>query len=50
MIYLCLPVFQVALEVYGTRERILFDLDDLPVFTCVSGGPGGVWDLGTDPL
>ena len=28
MIYLCLPVFQVALEVFGTRERILFDLDD----------------------
>ena len=28
MIYLCLPVFQVAVEVFGTRERILFDLDD----------------------
>ena len=33
MIYLCFTcVFQVALEVYGTWERILFDLDDLPVF------------------
>ena len=50
MIYPCLPVFQVAVEVFGTQERILFDLDDLPVFTCVSGGRGGVWDTGADPV
>ena len=42
MIYLCLPLFQVALEV--------FDLDDLPVFTCVSGlgsGSSLIWMITT---
>ena len=43
-------MFQVAVEVFGTQERILFDLDDLPVLTCVSGVPGGVWDTGADPV
>ena len=49
-LYLCLPVFQVGLEIFSRQEQILFDLDDLPVFTCVSGGRGGVWDTGADPV
>ena len=43
-------MFQAALEVFGMWEQMLFDLDDLPVLVCVSGGSGSVWDTGAGPL